>query len=153
MEVAAGCGLLGGGVVENEGCEWWSDPKPPVTVRCRVCSPGCKSRIFAGYDATPVGEKDAILRWKRLCLTHVVEWARARDAGALAGSSKPKGCLPTGDRELEALRARPGRLGKELAKAQSVIYTQGKAAALLGALSESAAVYNDDPNSRPTSSR
>ncbi len=153
--VTVGRGLLGGRVVESEGRKRQPDPEVSVKARGRVFSSGYKLRILAEYDAASAGEKSAILRWERLYSAHIVEWCRGRDAGALAELSKPKGRPPTDDRdrELEALRARTERLEKELTKAQFVIDMQGKVAALSETLSESVAVDNDDPNSRPNSSR
>jgi transposase len=127
------------------------DPEVPARAKRRVFSPGYKLRILEEYDAAPSGEKGAILRRERLYSAHIVEWRKARDAGALAGLSKRQGRPPADerDRELEKLRAEKARLEKELAKAQFVIDVQGKVHALLEKLSESAPEPNDDPNSPP----
>jgi transposase len=49
----------------------------------RARSANYKLRIVAEYDAAPAGEKGAILRRERLYHSHVIEWRRARDAGAV----------------------------------------------------------------------
>ncbi|CAO5189634.1 hypothetical protein FAIPA1_700004 [Frankia sp. AiPs1] len=82
-----------------------------------------------------------------------MEWRKAREAGAPAGLSKPKGRPPVDDRdkELEKLRAQNTKLEKELAKAQFVIDVQGKLAALLEKLSEGAPDENPPSPNTPTS--
>jgi len=75
------------------------------------------------YEAAPDdGAKGAILRREGLYSSHITEWRRARDAGALAGlapKSRPRATSP-------------GQV--ELAKARLVIDIQGKASELLGRL-------------------
>jgi putative transposase len=44
--------------------------------------------VVAEYDAAPTGEKGAVLRREGLYSSHVIEWRRARDAGALAGPAR-----------------------------------------------------------------
>ncbi len=44
-----------------------------------------KLAIVAEYENAPNGEKGAVLRREGLYSSHVIEWTRARDAGALAG--------------------------------------------------------------------
>ncbi|MCM3885204.1 transposase, partial [Frankia sp. R82] len=115
--------------------------------RRRSFSAAYKLRILTEYEAAPDGQKGAVLRRESLYSAHIVEWRKAREAGALAGLSKPKGRPPVDDRdkELEKLRAQNAKLEKELAKAQFVIDVQGKLAALLEKLSEGA------PEGKPTS--
>ncbi len=99
-----------------------------------------KLRIVAEYDAAEPGEKGALLRREGLYSSHVVEWRRARDAGALEGvTAKPT----TRGRSLEQtdndrLQRENDRLRRELAKTQAALDVVGKAHALLGLLSESA---------------
>jgi transposase len=45
----------------------------------------------AAYVAADLGEKGAILRREGLYSSHVVDWRRARDAGALAALAQPRG--------------------------------------------------------------
>jgi transposase len=107
-----------------------------------------KLAMVAEYDAaTEPGAKGALLRREGLYSSHIIEWRRARDAGAAAGvaEGKPR---PAGrsqaDRDAERLRAENERLRVELAKARAALDVVGKAHALLGLISESA---DTDPRS------
>lgn len=129
------------------------DPEVEPKARRRRFSPGYKLRILAEYEAaTGPGAKGAILRREGLYSAHIVEWRKARDAGALAGLSKPTGrpAVDERDRELEKLRREKDRLEKELAKARFVIDVQGKVSALLETLSEGIPDGSDGPNSPRT---
>jgi transposase-like protein len=99
-----------------------------------------KLRIVAEYDAAEPGEKGALLRREGLYSSHVVEWRRSRDAGALDGlAAKPRtGSRSTEQVENERLRRDNERLQRELAKTQAALEVVGKAHALLELLSESA---------------
>jgi hypothetical protein len=94
------------------------------------------------YDRlTEPGAKGALLRKEGLYSSHIIEWRRARDAGALAGvASKPgRGSGKTAEqRENERLAAENTRLVAELAKTKAALEIVGKAHALLELLSESA---------------
>jgi hypothetical protein len=89
---------------------------------------------------TPEG---AILRREGLYSSHVIEWTRARDAGALEGvadsrwsEKRPKKSAEAA--ELERLRARNAKLESDLTKTRTALDIMGKAHALLEQLSESA---------------
>ena len=104
-----------------------------------------KLRILAEYDALDEpGAKGALLRREGLYSSHLVEWRRARDAGALAGlAAQLRGRARSAVRiseqaELEQLRADKAKLARELAKTQAALEVVGKAHALLELLSESA---------------
>ena len=106
-----------------------------------------KLAMVAEYDAvTEPGAKGALLRREGLYSSHIVEWRRARDAGALAGvADKPRRpARRDADREAERLRAENERLRAELAKTRAALDVVGKAHALLGLISESA---DTDPRS------
>jgi transposase len=106
-----------------------------------------KLAMVAEYDAaTEPGAKGALLRREGLYSSHIIEWRRARDAGALAGvADKPrKPARSDADREAERLRAENERLRAELAKTRAALDVVGKAHALLGLISESA---DTDPRS------
>lgn len=62
-----------------------SDPAPRPSRR--AFSPEFKLRILTEYLNAPHGEKAAVLRREGLYSSHLIEWARARDAGALTGST------------------------------------------------------------------
>ena len=95
--------------------------------------------LLAEYDAAEDGAKGALLRREGLYTSHIVEWRRARDAGALAGLSAPRGRKrrdPQAERIAE-LEADKQRLEQELAKARFVVDVQAKLHVLLETISES----------------
>ena len=51
----------------------------------RAFSPEYKLAMVAEYESAPNGEKGAILRREGLYSSHIIEWTRARDAGAREG--------------------------------------------------------------------
>jgi transposase len=106
-----------------------------------------KLAMVAEYDAaTEPGAKGALLRREGLYSSHIIEWRRARDAGALAGvgDMPRKPARSDADREAGRLRAENERLRAELAKTRAALDVVGKAHALLGLISESA---DTDPRS------
>lgn len=108
-----------------------------------------KTKILAEYDALEEpGAKGALLRREGLYSSHLVEWRRARDAGALTGlAGRPRTGKRTGDQlEMDRLKARAERAERELAKTRAALDVVGKAHALLEMLSESA---DSDTRSRP----
>jgi transposase len=109
-----------------------------------------KLAIVAEYENAPNGEKGAVLRREGLYSSHVIEWARARDAGALEGVADSRGSARRPRKsaetaELERLRARTARLEADLMKTRTALDIMGKAHALLEQLSESA---DDDTDYR-----
>ena len=106
----------------------------------RVFTAEYKLAVLAEYDAAEPGEKGAILRREGLYSSHVVDWRRARDAGALAGlSTSPRTAGRTAEQVDNArLKARAERAERELAKTRAALEIMGKAHALLELLSESA---------------
>ena len=103
-------------------------------------------RVLAEYEAAPNGEKGAVLRREGLYSSHVIEWARARDAGALEGVTDSRKRSTGSNRsgrsadavELERLRARNAKLEADLARTRTALDIMGKAHALLEQLSGSA---------------
>ena len=61
------------------------DPEVPQKARHQTFTGQYKLDVVAEYDAASAGEKGAVLRGEGLYSSHVTEWRRARDAGALAG--------------------------------------------------------------------
>ena len=109
------------------------DPTLPARPARRTFSAEYKLRTLAEYEAAEDGTKGAILRREGLYSSHIVEWRRARDAGALAGLAprpRPRAQTPE-QRELARLARRAERAEAELAKARLVIDIQGKASELL----------------------
>jgi len=114
-----------------------------------VFSAEYKARILSEYDAVEEpGGKGALLRREGLYSSHLVEWRRARDAGALQALSpagRPGKRTPEQTR-IAALTARAECAERELAKTRAALDVVGKAHALLELLSESA---DTQPPSRP----
>ena len=124
------------------------DPEVPERARRRTFTAKYKLEVLAAYDAAPDGEKGAVLRREGLYSSHIVEWRRARDAGALAGLAVPRGRKRRDpqDEQIARLQAEKQRLEQELAKTRAVVDVQAKLHALLETLSESA---DTDPRSTP----
>lgn len=126
------------------------DPAPRPSRR--VFSPEYKLAIVAEYENAPNGEKGAILRREGLYSSHIIEWARARDAGVLTTgsgekSTGPKRAKKTAEQlELEKLRRENEKLKSDLGKTRMALDIMGKAHALLEGLSESA--ETDEPPRR-----
>ena len=118
------------------------DPEVPERAKRRRFAAGDKLAILEELDrAVEPGAKGAILRREGLYTSHIVEWRRARDTGALAALGQPRGRKPANPLagEVERLRRRAERLEAELDRARLVITAQGNLSALLeGLLVESA---------------
>jgi len=115
------------------------DPEVPERARRRTFTAKYKLEVLAAYDAAPEGEKGVVLRREGLYSSHIVDWRRARDAGALAGLTKPRG-RPRRDPRAEritCLEQEKVQLEQELAKARFVVDVQAKLHALLESISES----------------
>ena len=99
-----------------------------------------KAQILAEYDAAERGVRGSILRREGLYSSHIIEWRRAAEAGAVAGLAPATGSRRDRkrDREVEWLRARAERAEAELARSRAALDLMGKAHALLETLSESA---------------
>ena len=133
----------GGGDVSSSSSGPRSAGGPSPRPTRRSFSPAYKLAIVAEYEKAPNGEKGAVLRREGLYSSHVIEWTRARDAGALEGvadsrrpGERPKRSVETA--ELERLRARNAKLETELTTTRTALDIMGKAHALLEQLSESA---------------
>jgi transposase len=124
------------------------DPEVPERARRRTFTAKYKLEVLAAYDAAPDGEKGAVLRREGLYSSHITEWRKARDAGALAGLAAPRGRKrrdPAAE-QIARLQAEKQRLEQELAKTRFVVDVQAKLHALLETLSGSA---DTDPRSTP----
>lgn len=109
--------------------------------RRRAFTAEYKLAILAEYDGLDeLGAKGALLRREGLYSSHLVEWRRARDAGALAGLAASPRPVKRSPEQLanDRLRARAERAERELAKTKAALEVVGKAHALLELLSESA---------------
>ena len=81
------------------------DPEVPERARRRTFTAQYKLDVVAEYDAAATGEKGAVLRREGLYSSHVIEWRRARDAGALAG---PGAAARAVRRLIRGMRRSPG---------------------------------------------
>ncbi|MGH8898852.1 MAG: IS3 family transposase [Egibacteraceae bacterium] len=111
------------------------DPEVPAKPTRRRFSAAYKLAIIAEYDGvTEPGAKGALLRREGLSSSHVVEWRRARDTGALTALERKRGRKPADEREtkIARLRRRLERSEAELTKARKTIDVQGKTLRALG---------------------
>jgi len=119
-----------------------ADPEVPERAKRRRFTASYKLAILDELDqATEPGAKGAILRREGLYTSHIVEWRRARDAGALEALGRPRGRKPANPLagEVERLQRENARLRGRLDTANKVIEVQGNLSALLeGLLAESA---------------
>jgi transposase len=131
-------GMADSGQVSGAGSQR-PNPEVPERARRRTFTAKYKLEILAAYDAAAEGEKGALLRREGLYSSHIVEWRRARDAGALAALAASRGRKPRDKRDerIATLEAEKQRLEQELAKARFVVDVQAKLHALLETLSES----------------
>jgi hypothetical protein len=74
------------------------------------------------------------LRREGLYSSHIVDWRRARDTGALAGLARPRGRPAPDPRDVQIARLgkEKDRLERELAKARFVVDVQAKLQAYAG---------------------
>ncbi len=99
-----------------------------------------KTAILAEYEAAERGQRGQILRREGLYSSHVIEWRRARDAGAQEGLGQ-RATAPRRDprdAQIAALTVRAAKAEAELARSKAALDLMGKVNALLETLSESA---------------
>jgi transposase len=115
---------------------------PSARPRRRTFSAADKRAYLDEYDALPKGssERGAFLRREGLYSSHLSEWRKQRDNGALAGlEAKPRtDRRPAGGVELDRSRRQVARLEAELQRNRLALEIMGKAHALLELISESA---------------
>ena len=111
------------------------DPEVPEKAKRRRFSAQYKLAILREVDAcTEPGQIGALLRRERLYSSHLVDWRRQRDTGALEALARKRGPKPADPArvEVERLRRANERLAKRLAQAEKIIEIQGKVSELLG---------------------
>ncbi len=110
------------------------DDDPAAKPKRRRFDAAYKLAILDEYERlTDPGAKGALLRREGLYSSHLVEWRRARDVGALkelAPKARPAKRSPE-QVELDRLRRRNERLENDLAKHKLALEIQGKASELL----------------------
>lgn len=138
MTVARTAGMEDpGGVAEDSTRR--PDPEVPERARRRSFTAKYKLEVLVAYDGAPDGEKGAVLRREGLYSSHIAEWRKARDVGALAGLAAPRGRKRRDSRaeRIAGLEAEKQRLEQELAKTRAVVDVQAKLHVLLETLSGS----------------
>lgn len=124
---------------------------PDAKPRRRRFSAKYKLEILAEYERLEdPGAKGALLRREQLYTSHIVEWRRARDVGALAElePKKRRSKTAAAERELEALRRKNARLEEQLAQHKKALEIQGKAGELLSRLLAES-TEDEDQQQRP----
>jgi len=132
-------GIADPGRVDRAGGER-ADPEVPERARRRTFTAKYKLEVLSAYDAAAEGEKGAVLRREGLYSSHITQWRKAREGGALAGLTQPRG-RPRRDAQQERitrLEREKRQLEMDLAKARFVVDVQAKLHALLETISESA---------------
>ena len=129
--------------VENEAMSPRSDQP-----RRRSFTAKYKLDILTEYEAADSEARGVLLRREGLYSSHLSEWRKARDSGALAGlTPAPRAGRPSAEQaENVKLKARAERAERELARTKAALEIVGKAHALLEMLSESA---DTEPRSKP----
>jgi len=112
------------------------DDNPAAKPKRRQFSAEYKLSILEQYERiTEEGGKGAFLRREGLYSSHIVEWQRAREVGALSGlAQKHRKKRTDAERELDLLRRRNAKLEDQLAKHRVALEAQGKASELLAQL-------------------
>ena len=108
----------------------------------RTFTAAYKARILREYDQLETGgERGALLRREGLYSSHIADWRKSREAGAMdALADKPAGRPARSAEavEIERLRKENDKLTAELTRTRAALEVVGKAHALLELLSESA---------------
>jgi transposase len=111
------------------------DPEVPEKAKRRRFSAEYKLAILGEADrCTEPGQIGALLRRERLYSSHLVDWRRQRDTGALQALARKRGRKPADPAqvEVERLRRENERLAHKLGQAERIIEIQGKLSELLG---------------------
>jgi transposase len=110
------------------------DPEVPERPVRRRFSAQYKLDILAEIDAVEPGGIGAILRREGLYSSHLVDWRRARDHGALEALARSRGRPRTNPlaKEVDRLTRQNARLEGRLATAERIIEIQSKVSELLG---------------------
>ena len=113
------------------------DDDPAAKPTRRRFSTAYKLAILDEYaETTDPGAKGALLRREGLYSSHIVEWRRAREVGALGDEPPmPRRSKRSADQaEIERLKKKTERLESQLAKHRQALEIQGKASEALSRL-------------------
>ena len=113
-------------------------PNPEVAAipKRRTFTAKYKLEILKQVEASnEPGAVGAILRREGLYSSHLTEWRKERERGALAALEKKRGRKPTRNPladEIEKLRRENAQLKRRLEQAETIIDVQKKVASMLG---------------------
>lgn len=109
------------------------DPQVPERAKRRSFTAKYKADILAEYDRLDRDGRGALLRREGLYSSHIAEWRKQAEKGALEALGRTRGRPPADpvERENARLRAENARLQAEVDTARRVIEVQGKLSALL----------------------
>jgi transposase len=114
------------------------DPQVSEKTRRRQFSAKYKLDILEEADScTQQGEVGSLLRREGIYSSHLSNWRKQRDAGALAALSKPRGRKPrsdSGDTRIAELEHEVKRLRHKLEQAETIIDVQKKLSQMLGTM-------------------
>ncbi len=111
------------------------DPEVLEKARRRRFTAEYKASVLREYEATPKGERGALLRREGLYSSHINKWREDRaklDVKALEPRKRGPKPKPLPDPEVALLRRRVARLEHQLQRAQKVIEVQKKISEILG---------------------
>ncbi len=112
-----------------------ADPEVVAKAQRRTFTAEYKLRIVAEADhASGSGAIGALLRREGLYSSHLVEWRRLRETGALSALARKRGRKPTRNplvEEIVKLKAELVQVKKKLHQAEIIIDVQKKVSALL----------------------
>lgn len=118
------------------GAEGVPDPEVSATPKRRTFTARYKLSILKEVEACSApGAVGAIVRREGLYSSHLTEWRKARDSGALVALGKKRGCAPARNplaEKVEHLEREVDRLQSRLAQAEVIIDVQKKLSSLLG---------------------
>jgi transposase len=116
----------------------WQETEVTARPRRRKFTGEFKRKVLDEADAcTKVGEIGALLRREGLYSSHLVEWRRARESGALAGLAPrkrgPAARVPHPlERKVVELQRENARLQRRVERAEGLVELQKKVSELLG---------------------
>ena len=112
------------------------DPEVDARAKRRTFTAEYKLDVVRQADACKgEGEIGALLRREGLYSSHLCEWRKLRDKGALSSLSRPRGRRAVHNplaSENERLRRETVRLTKRLQQAETIISIQKKVCSILG---------------------